>query len=429
MPIAPIGWQEMGVGRDTEASGMDKEDVKKCHYDASAKVASAKNATGNLIDLHDAGQMQATKMIESLAFLAIHGVQGMDLVPALMTTPAYDPAQARRKEAEEAILFDVPPTPSPYRVPDTDTAAIPGILTTLSERTRASRSTYDGPSSATSYSSSSPTAFMTPAPASSSNTPHSNSAWAGLTWYGTRLLHRQSTLDRARAAGSVLAQVLIQRHLGVRPITLVGFSLGARVIFLALIELAKHKAYGGRAGCVSGVLGATLSVSTPPPPPSAPSNDDNSDNGRDCNFYRHDYAGESKVPIHAGFDFAAIKDMLGRAELNPVHSRPPHIPPPTHRSVSAPLSLFKPKPPSPPRVRRHSYPHPPSPNVAASFSRSLSVNDAPAKADDSGSGDTEPSPPPGKVPYASDYPSPSTASFSNAWSPAEDKQADSAGVA
>ena len=36
----------------------------------------------------------------------------------------------------------------------------------------------------------------------------------------------------------------IQRHLGVRPITLIGFSLGARVIFFALLELAKSKAFG-----------------------------------------------------------------------------------------------------------------------------------------------------------------------------------------
>ncbi|KAJ7718516.1 hypothetical protein B0H16DRAFT_1739986 [Mycena metata] len=45
-----------------------------------------------------------------------------------------------------------------------------------------------------------------------------------------------NALDRAKAAGS--------RHLGVRPITLIGFSLGACVIFYALIELAKQKAYG-----------------------------------------------------------------------------------------------------------------------------------------------------------------------------------------
>ncbi len=53
-----------------------------------------------------------------------------------------------------------------------------------------------------------------------------------------------NALDRAKAAGSVLADVLIQRHLGVRPMTLIGFSLGARVIFYALVELAKQKAYG-----------------------------------------------------------------------------------------------------------------------------------------------------------------------------------------
>jgi hypothetical protein len=36
----------------------------------------------------------------------------------------------------------------------------------------------------------------------------------------------------------------MQRHAGVRPISLIGFSLGARAIFYALIELARCKAYG-----------------------------------------------------------------------------------------------------------------------------------------------------------------------------------------
>ncbi|KAH9950963.1 DUF726-domain-containing protein [Amylocystis lapponica] len=53
-----------------------------------------------------------------------------------------------------------------------------------------------------------------------------------------------NALDRARAAGRVLADVLLHRHLGVRPITLIGFSLGARVIFYALLELANAKAFG-----------------------------------------------------------------------------------------------------------------------------------------------------------------------------------------
>ncbi|KAF8844246.1 DUF726-domain-containing protein [Paxillus ammoniavirescens] len=68
-----------------------------------------------------------------------------------------------------------------------------------------------------------------------------------------------NALDRARAAGSVLAQLLMQRHLGVRPITLIGFSLGARVIFYALLELAKAKAFGIVQDVF--ILGATLTAS------------------------------------------------------------------------------------------------------------------------------------------------------------------------
>jgi pimeloyl-ACP methyl ester carboxylesterase len=52
------------------------------------------------------------------------------------------------------------------------------------------------------------------------------------------------SLDRANAAGLILADSLINRNLGVRPITLVGFSLGARLIFACLRELARKKAYG-----------------------------------------------------------------------------------------------------------------------------------------------------------------------------------------
>lgn len=52
------------------------------------------------------------------------------------------------------------------------------------------------------------------------------------------------SLDRANAAGLILADSLIQRHLGTRPITLVGFSLGARLIFSCLKELSNRGAYG-----------------------------------------------------------------------------------------------------------------------------------------------------------------------------------------
>ena len=52
------------------------------------------------------------------------------------------------------------------------------------------------------------------------------------------------SLDRAMSAGQILADSLIDRNLGVRPVTLVGFSLGARVIFSCLKELAARGAIG-----------------------------------------------------------------------------------------------------------------------------------------------------------------------------------------
>lgn len=52
------------------------------------------------------------------------------------------------------------------------------------------------------------------------------------------------SLDRAWAAGLVLADTLMAKNLGDRPITLVGFSLGSRVIYSCLVELAKHGAIG-----------------------------------------------------------------------------------------------------------------------------------------------------------------------------------------
>lgn len=52
------------------------------------------------------------------------------------------------------------------------------------------------------------------------------------------------SLDRAWSAGFILADTLMTRNLGERPVTLVGFSLGAAVIFSCLIELCKRKALG-----------------------------------------------------------------------------------------------------------------------------------------------------------------------------------------
>lgn len=52
------------------------------------------------------------------------------------------------------------------------------------------------------------------------------------------------SLDRAWNAGLILADTLISRNLGERPVTLVGFSLGAAVIHSCLVELCKKKALG-----------------------------------------------------------------------------------------------------------------------------------------------------------------------------------------
>ncbi|TGJ76291.1 hypothetical protein E0Z10_g10902 [Xylaria hypoxylon] len=50
--------------------------------------------------------------------------------------------------------------------------------------------------------------------------------------------------QRAQKAGEVLADALINKAQGERPVTLVGYSLGARVIYICLQELAKRKAFG-----------------------------------------------------------------------------------------------------------------------------------------------------------------------------------------
>ncbi|KAK5655016.1 hypothetical protein OQA88_6775 [Cercophora sp. LCS_1] len=52
------------------------------------------------------------------------------------------------------------------------------------------------------------------------------------------------SLDRATAAGLILADSLIDRNLGTRPVTLVGYSIGSRVIFSCLQELCRKGAYG-----------------------------------------------------------------------------------------------------------------------------------------------------------------------------------------
>jgi hypothetical protein len=74
--------------------------------------------------------------------------------------------------------------------------------------------------------------------------------YAGLWPLG--LLRMASVLDnpfsvavsRSDKAGKVLAHALISRAQGERPVTLVGYSLGARVIYSCLLELAEQNAFG-----------------------------------------------------------------------------------------------------------------------------------------------------------------------------------------
>lgn len=47
--------------------------------------------------------------------------------------------------------------------------------------------------------------------------------------------------QRATEAGKQMAEVLLAREQGNRPVTLIGFSLGSRVIFSCLEEMAKRK--------------------------------------------------------------------------------------------------------------------------------------------------------------------------------------------
>ncbi|KAE9609424.1 putative alpha/Beta hydrolase [Lupinus albus] len=67
-------------------------------------------------------------------------------------------------------------------------------------------------------------------------------------------------VDRSDKAGKVLAEVLLKGLQGNRPVTLVGFSLGARVIFKCLQCLADSK--GDNAGLVERVviLGAPIPI-------------------------------------------------------------------------------------------------------------------------------------------------------------------------
>ena len=62
----------------------------------------------------------------------------------------------------------------------------------------------------------------------------------------SRVVDNPFSIAKARAdkAGEVLADALINKAQGERPVTLIGYSLGARVIYSCLLSLAKRRAFG-----------------------------------------------------------------------------------------------------------------------------------------------------------------------------------------
>ncbi|KAI1474365.1 DUF726-domain-containing protein [Daldinia eschscholtzii] len=66
--------------------------------------------------------------------------------------------------------------------------------------------------------------------------------------------------QRAQKAGEVLADALINKTQGERPVTFVGYSLGAKVIYVCLQQLAQRKAFGLVENAV--MLGAPTSSSS-----------------------------------------------------------------------------------------------------------------------------------------------------------------------
>ena len=73
-----------------------------------------------------------------------------------------------------------------------------------------------------------------------------NSMWPMALVKVARVVDNPFSVAKARAdkAGKVLADALINRTQGERPVTLIGYSLGARVIWSCLTTLAEQKAFG-----------------------------------------------------------------------------------------------------------------------------------------------------------------------------------------
>lgn len=73
-----------------------------------------------------------------------------------------------------------------------------------------------------------------------------NAMWPLAILQVSRVVDNPFSVAKARAekAGEVLADALINKAQGERPVTLIGYSLGARVIYSCLMSLAKRRAFG-----------------------------------------------------------------------------------------------------------------------------------------------------------------------------------------
>ncbi|KAL6717342.1 hypothetical protein ACLMJK_005257 [Lecanora helva] len=73
-----------------------------------------------------------------------------------------------------------------------------------------------------------------------------NAMWPVALLKVARVVDNPFSIARSRAekAGEVLADALINKAQGERPVTLIGYSLGARVIYSCLMSLAKRRAFG-----------------------------------------------------------------------------------------------------------------------------------------------------------------------------------------
>jgi Protein of unknown function (DUF726) len=69
---------------------------------------------------------------------------------------------------------------------------------------------------------------------------HSKTLTVTSTAYSIHIYEYNCRCDRADAAGKLLADVLLQREQGLRPVTLIGSSLGGRLIFSCLEEMTRR---------------------------------------------------------------------------------------------------------------------------------------------------------------------------------------------